>query len=111
MVPAANIIADAGGEVAVLEQRRRDERPPRGQHVHDEQVDTEAAEHRLDDDLARGEPVLVLAAIQHHLDAADAQAEHGEADPVEPHAGVRGSARGMKKISPSVARMPNGRLM
>ena len=111
MVPAANIIADAGCEVAILEQSRRDERPPRGQHVHDEQIDTKAAEDCLDDDLSRAEPVLVLAAIQHHLDAADAQAEALRSLSVEPHPELRGSARGMKKISPSVARMPNGRLM
>ena len=31
----------------------------------------------------RGEPVLVVAAVQHHLQRADAGAEHDEAEPVE----------------------------
>ena len=42
----------ASGEVAVLEQCRRNERAPSGEHVDDEQVDAEPAQHRLDDDLA-----------------------------------------------------------
>ena len=37
----------------------------------------------LDDDLARGEPVLVVAAVQHHLQCTDPGAEYDEAEPIE----------------------------
>jgi DHA2 family multidrug resistance protein len=73
-------------EVHVLEDRRRQKRSWRGEHVDDEQVDAEPGQHRLDDDLGGVEPVLILAAIQHHLQRADADRQDAEADPVEPHA-------------------------
>ena len=31
--------------------------------MHDEQIDSETAEYGFDDDLARGEPILVLASV------------------------------------------------
>ena len=55
-----------------------------GEHVHDEQIQAETREHRLDDDLAGGEPVLLLAAIEHQLQRGHADRQHREAGPVEP---------------------------
>ena len=51
--------------------------------VDDEQVEGERRQHRLDHDLGRGEPVELLAAVEHHLQRADGDAQHGEAEPVE----------------------------
>ena len=73
-----------GGEVAVPEQAGRQERLLGGEHVHDEQIEAEAGQHRLDDDLARAEPVQFLPAVQHHLQRAGAERQHGEAVPGEP---------------------------
>ena len=49
------------------------------EHVHHEQIEGEAGEHRFRDDLGRAEPVLELAAIQHHLQRADGKAQEHEA--------------------------------
>ena len=65
----------------------------RGEHVNDEQIDAQTAENHFDDHLSGAEPVLVLTAIQHHLQPADAQRQHGKADPVELHVEVGMRAR------------------
>ena len=75
-------------EVHILEQQWPDQRTRRPGHVDKEQVGAQPCQHRLDDDLPRAEPVLVLTAIQHHLQSADTQAEYREADPVEARAVV-----------------------
>ena len=56
--------------------------------MHHEKIEAEPREHRLDHDLARAEPILLLAAVEHELQAADAEAEHEEAGPVEGQFGV-----------------------
>ena len=83
MVPTANINTSPAEKFTSRNSTGRISGLRRPGHVHQEQVGAEAGQHRLDDDLARGEPVLVIAAIQHHLQRADADAEHREAQPVE----------------------------
>ena len=51
--------------------------------VDDEEIEADNREHRFDDDLARAEPALVLAAIEHHLQRADAERQGQEAEPGE----------------------------
>src|ERR1700716_3701664 len=51
-------------------------------------------EGALDEDLGRAEPILELAAIEHHLQRADAEAQHGEAEEVEGSVGI---ARGVRQ--------------
>ena len=84
---------DAGREIDVPEQRRPDQRLARGRHVDQEKIKSQAGEHGLGDDLLRGEPVLVLAAVQHQLQGADADRQHAEAEPVEAQTLLRSAAR------------------
>ena len=63
------------------------DRPVGGEHVHDEQVEAEAGQHGLDHDLTRAEPVEYLAAIQHHLERAGGEPQHGKPVPGEPQVG------------------------
>ena len=51
--------------------------------MHHEEVEAEPRQRKLQPDLGRGEPVLLPAAIQHHLQGADAQGQDEEAGPVE----------------------------
>ena len=76
------MIAEA--KLRSLNRPGRQERLLGGEHVHDEQVEREARDHRLDDDLARAEPVEFLAAVQQHLEGAGGEPQHGEAIPGEP---------------------------
>ena len=85
----------AGAEIAVAEDGRRQERALGGQQVGDEQVDAETAEDGLDDDLAGAEPVLVLAAVEHELEGAEAEGEDAESEPIEAEFGL-GFALGQK---------------
>ena len=84
---------DARAEIAVLEDRGRDEWPLGGQHMHDEQIKPQAPQHGLDNDFVGCEPILVLAAVQHHLDPADTQRQHAETNPVEAHVEIGMRAR------------------
>ena len=68
------------------------------------------AKAKLDPDLGRGEPVGLAAAVEHQLQRADAQREHGEAEEVEA-AQPPGDARADRPRMPRKARMPTGRLM
>ncbi len=87
-MPMANIIAIAAAKLRSLKITGGMNGLLGGEHMDDEQVEAESRQHRLDDDLARGEPVLVLAAIQHHLERADAERQHAEAGPVEAQLGI-----------------------
>ena len=53
--------------------------------MHDEGIQAEDAERGFHDDLGRAEPVLQLAAIEEHLEGAEAETEKGEAQDVERH--------------------------
>ena len=59
---------------------------------------------------ARGEPVELLAAVEHQLQRADAERQHGEAEEIEA-AQPLGDARQIGSSMPRKARMPTGRLM
>ena len=74
----------AEAKLRSLNRPGRQERLLGGEHVHDEQIECEARHHRLDHDLARAEPVELLAAVQHHLERAGREPQHGEAVPGEP---------------------------
>ena len=54
-----------------------------GRGMDGEDVEAQRGERRLDLDLERGEPVLELAAVEHHLQRRHAEAQHGEAEEVE----------------------------
>ena len=56
-------------------------------------AESHASEDGLGDDLVRGEPVLVLAVVQHQLQAADPDRQHAEAKPVEAQTLLRAAAR------------------
>ena len=80
-------------EVAVAEQVARQERVVVGHHVDQEHREGDARHQRLDDDLDRIEPVELLAAVEHELEAADGDGEQDEAQHVErPPPVVRGVA-------------------
>ena len=82
-----------------------------GKGVDQEEIEGDARDDRLDDDLARGEPVQQLAAVQHQLQRGDGEAEGGEAEKIEAR-GLRVAAfRHGEDTSPAKARMPIGRLM
>jgi len=55
----------------------------RRRHAHDEEIETQCRKHAFDHDLGRAEPVLELAAVQHHLQGADADAQCAEAEEIE----------------------------
>jgi hypothetical protein len=54
-----------------------------GKGVDKKQIEGRAGDQRFDDDFARAEPILDLAAVQQDLKCADGQAESAEAEPVE----------------------------
>src|ERR1700722_913008 len=67
----------------VAEQRRPHERFIRGEGVSKKQIERRGSDDRLDDDLAGAKPVELLAAVEHHLQGANREAQHAEAEPVE----------------------------
>jgi hypothetical protein len=84
MMPTKNIRIVPYDEVAVLQQIAVQKRPVGGGYgVDDKEVETEPGDGRLDPDLGRAEPILELAAVEQHLQRADRQAQHGEAEEVE----------------------------
>jgi hypothetical protein len=54
-----------------------------GYRVHGKKIETEPGDRRLDPDLARTEPVLQLAAVEHQLQRPDPQAQRQEPDEIE----------------------------
>ena len=78
--PTMNIRTSDGDEVPVLENLARNERLLRREHVDDEEIEPDARDDRFDDDLARAEPVLVGAAVEHELQRAEADAEQAKPD-------------------------------
>src|SRR6202048_4143476 len=54
-----------------------------GYRVHGEKIEAEPRDRRLDPDLARMEPVLQLAPVEHQLQGADPQAQGQESDEIE----------------------------
>ena len=60
-----------------------EERMLGGRGMDGEDPEAQRRQRRLDPDLERVEPVLELAAVEHHLQRADAEAQHGEAEEVE----------------------------
>jgi hypothetical protein len=77
-----------GSEVAIAEQRWPHEGLLRGEGVHEEQVECRGTDDGLDDDLARAEPVELLATVQHDLQCGDRQAQGAETEPVQFRRGV-----------------------
>ena len=57
-----------------------------GQFPREEEQEADDGDHREHDDLRRGEPVELLAFVDHDLQRADPQHEEAEADGVERHA-------------------------
>ena len=64
----------AGREIAVAKHRRPHKRIIRSKHVNEEQIQSRGGNDRFDDDLAGAEPVELLAAVEHDLEAADGDA-------------------------------------
>jgi hypothetical protein len=62
----------AGEKVAVGEQSEIQERTLAGQPMHQVKIETEESQRRFDLDFDRGEPVLLLAAIEEQLQCANA---------------------------------------
>jgi hypothetical protein len=58
-----------------------------------EKVKSQAGKDRLGDDLVGGEPVLVLATVQHQLQASDSNRQHAKAEPVEAQTPLLAAAR------------------
>ena len=55
----------------------------RRQQMDDEHPEAGDGQAKLDPDLGRGEPVGVAAAVEHQLQRADAERQHGEAEEIE----------------------------
>ena len=53
--------------------------------VDEEEIEADDRQDRLGDDLAGVEPAHVLAAVEHHLQRADAERQRQEAEPGERH--------------------------
>ena len=109
-VPTMNISARPDEKLTSLNTAGRINGCARVDHVHQEQINAEAGEHRLGDDLAGREPVLILAAVQHQLHRADPQRQHGEAEPVEAQSALPAAAR-QEDHQPGGGEQPNGRLI
>ena len=56
-----------------------------GRRVDEEEIEADDGQDRLDDDLAGVEPAELLAAVEHHLQRADAERQRQEAEPREGH--------------------------
>jgi hypothetical protein len=68
---------------AIAEDAQRNERALRGEGIGEEEVEADDGEDRLGDDLGGIEPALVFAAIEHHLQGADAERQRQKAEPGE----------------------------
>ena len=71
MMPTTKMKASPMVKLRSLKMCRIDERLLHREGLDDEQVEGERRHHRLDHDLGRGEPVELLAAVEHHLERAD----------------------------------------
>ena len=69
---------DARREIAILEQFWIDKRRLGCERVDDENPRRESGDRRFQDDFARAEPVLLLAAIEEELEGADGDREGRE---------------------------------
>ena len=72
-------------EILVLEDRKLDEGPRGRERVREEVVEAGGGDDEFGDDLIGFEPAELLAAVERDLQAADADRERREAEPVEPH--------------------------
>ena len=73
-------------EIAKLRSRnslRIDEALLGRERVDEEDIEGGGRHDRLDEDLAGGEPVELLAAVEEDLERADGEAERAEAEPIE----------------------------
>jgi len=61
--------------------------------VHDVQIETEECECCFGADFDGVEPVFLFAAVEHHLQRADPDRQHREAEPVEPQAALAAGFR------------------
>ena len=108
MIPTRKMKTRPAEKLRSSEDARVHEWPLGGEGVGQEQVEGEAGDGGLGDDLGRAEPVQLLAAVEHQLQRADRDAERDEAEPVERD--VRRSVSRRKVIRPRKVRMPTGRL-
>ena len=84
IAPIENISSVPAMKLTFFEQVAIDERAVAGGRGMDrEEIEAERGDRRLDPDLARMEPVLQLAAVEHQLHRADRQAQREEAERVE----------------------------
>ena len=72
----------------------------RREGVDEEEVEGRRRDGRLDEDLGRGEPVELLAAVEHELQGADGDAERAEAEPVEARAPARTASPARRALTP-----------
>ena len=84
----------------------------RGQHVHEEEIDADARDHRLDDDFGRGEPVLGRCRGPASAAAPPARPT-GAPKPNQSNLQASGPRRVLEEDQqmPATAAMPNGTLM
>jgi hypothetical protein len=59
-------------EIPVAEDAQGDERTRRSQGIDEEEIEADDGKDRFDHDFARIEPTLLLSAVEHHLQRADA---------------------------------------
>ncbi len=110
MMPIRNMKISAMEKFQSRKMRSGDERALRGQGIDEEEIEADDGQDRLDDDLARIEPALLLSAVEHHLQRADAERQRQEAEPGERRRRGGSALSRMKAERPSTVRMPNGRL-